>query len=95
MDAGVGGTFNWQIDGGLHGSGTIDQTLDYDFTRRFVEILVNDLPAAHHTLTITATGDANAGLFPGHSAYAQIDAIATIFTEVEPVTAARHWSLLQ
>lgn len=83
--SGVNGTYNWSIDNGAGGSGTIDQTMDFDFGIRFPELLVNGLTAGAHTLTITADGKTLSGrLGPlPHSGYAQIDAIA--FLNAVPV----------
>jgi hypothetical protein len=86
QQATVGGTYTWTIDNGAGPSGTVDTSLDRDYRIRFAELIINDLSLAPHTLTITASGNGNAGAFPPHSAYAQIDAVMHIESETTPVT---------
>lgn len=76
--AATNGVFNWAIDGGAGGSGTVDQTMDFDFGLRVPQLLINGLASGQHTLAITATGNTVAGNWGPvhHSAFAQIDAIA-------------------
>ena len=52
----VTGTYDWAIDGGTLGSGTINATLDVDFGVRWPELIVNGLPSGNHTLTLTNNG---------------------------------------
>lgn len=70
----VTGSYDWEIDGGLYGSGTIDASLDVSTGIRWPELVVNHLPSGPHTLTLTNTG--NAGAFASLG-YMILDSIAT------------------
>src|SRR5262249_10117653 len=82
--AGNTSTYNWSIDNGLGGSGTIDQSLDDDFAIRWPELIVNGLTNTAHTLTITASGDPNGGRFPSTGGFTQLDAFDIIGVGVVP-----------
>ena len=52
----VTGTYNWEIDGGALGSGTINSVLDVSTGVRWPTLQVNGLPSGPHTLTLTNNG---------------------------------------
>lgn len=53
-------SYNWSIDGGAGGSGTVDQYDAVDASVRVVDFIVNGLADTVHTLTITHGGAAGA-----------------------------------
>jgi hypothetical protein len=70
----VTGSYDWEIDGGLYGSGTIDSSLDVSTGLRWPELVINNLPSGPHTLTLTNRG--NAGAFQSLG-YMIFDSLAT------------------
>ena len=89
------GVFEWAIDGGLAGSGTVDQRVSHfrpeDFTDgRVSTILAKGLSDEHHTLTITIAAQNTANVY--------IDAIDTngFFLDASgALNGAGHWSLFE
>lgn len=71
----VTGSYDWAIDGGFGGSGTIDASLDVSAGVRWPTLLVNGLPTGDHTLTITNKG--SGGAFPANFGYMIFDSLAT------------------
>jgi hypothetical protein len=76
---GITGVYDWAVDGGLGGSGTVDQTLDLDvhgFAVRWPELVVNGLSSGEHTLSITLSGSSAGGAIPTGLGYNIFDALA-------------------
>lgn len=84
------GKYNWKIDDGSVHSGTIDQSLDFDwaFSWRWPDVVVNGLTPGTHTVTMTVAGE---GIYQGTGLY--LDSFDIIPSQPTIPTSVRNWTL--